>query len=61
MQRALGDMRDLERYAGLADGSPQADNGKRGKKHPPGYRHQREKLLGVAVAAHRDLKHAEVC
>ena len=61
MQRALGDMRDLERFAGLADGSPQADNGKRGKKHPPGYRHQREKLLGVAVAAHRDLKHAEVC
>ena len=61
MQRALGDMRDLERLAGLADGSPQADNGKRGKKHPPGYRQRREKLLGVAIAAHRDLKHAGVC
>ena len=61
MQRALGDMRDLERLAGLADGSPQADNGKRGKKHPPGYRQRREKLLGVVVAAHRDLKHAGVC
>ena len=61
MQRALGDMRDLERFAGLAGGSPQADNGKRGKKHPPGYRHRREKLLGVAIAAHRDLKHAGVC
>jgi CHAD domain-containing protein len=60
LQRALGDMRDLERFAGLAGGSPQADNGKRGKKHPPGYRHRREKLLGVAMAAHRDLKHAEV-
>jgi CHAD domain-containing protein len=61
LQRALGDMRDLERFAGLAGGSPQADNGKRGKKHPPGYRHRREKLLGVAIAAHRDLKHAGVC
>ncbi|MGY2906650.1 CHAD domain-containing protein [Bradyrhizobium sp. URHC0002] len=58
MQRALGDMRDLERFAALADGSPQADNGKRGEKHPPGYRDRREKLLGIAIAAHRDLKHA---
>ena len=61
MQRALGDMRDLERFAGLAGGSPQADNAKRGRKHPPGYRYRREKLLGVAIAAHRDLKHAGVC
>jgi len=60
LQRALGDMRDLERFAGLAGGSPQADNSKRGK-HPPGYRRRREKLLGVAVAAHRDLKHAGAC
>jgi len=61
LQRALGDMRDLERFAGLADGSPQVENGERGKKHPPGYRRQREKLLGVAVVAHSDLKHAGVC
>ena len=61
LQRALGDMRDLERFAGYADGSPQAKNGTRGSKHPPGYRHQREQLFGVAVAAHRDLKHAGVC
>ena len=60
LQRALGDMRDLERFAGYASGSPQAENGTRGSKHPPGYRHQREKLLGVAVAAHRDLKQAGV-
>jgi CHAD domain-containing protein len=60
LQRALGDMRDLERFAGYAGGSPQAENDKRGSKHPPGYRHQREKLLGIAVAAHRDLKHARV-
>jgi len=58
LQRALGDMRDLERFAGLAGGSPQAENGKRGKEQPPGYAHRREKLLGDAIAAHRDLKHA---
>jgi CHAD domain-containing protein len=58
LQRALGDMRDLERFAGLADGSPRVENGKRGKKHPPGYRRRRDKLLGDAIAAHRDLKHA---
>jgi CHAD domain-containing protein len=60
LQRALGDMRDLERFAGLAGGSPQVEDGKRGKKHPPGYRHRRDKLLGDAIAAHRDLKHAGV-
>jgi CHAD domain-containing protein len=61
LQRALGDMRDIERFAGLASGSPQVENAKRGKKHPPGYRQRKEKLLGAAIAAHRDLKHAEVC
>lgn len=60
LQRALGDMRDLERFAGLASGSPQVENGKRGKKHPPGYRHRKEKLLGDAIAAHHDLKSAGV-
>jgi CHAD domain-containing protein len=58
LQRALGDMRDIERFAGLAGGSPQAENDKRGKEQPPGYAHRREKLLGDAIAAHRDLKHA---
>ena len=49
LQRALGDMRDLERLADLAgDG-----------KRPPGCRHQIKELLGAAIAAHRDLKHAE--
>lgn len=60
LQRALGDMRDLERFAGLADKSPQADNGKRGKQHPPGYSHRRERLLEAAIAAHRDLQQAGV-
>jgi CHAD domain-containing protein len=61
LQRALGDMRDLERFADLADGSPQAEKGKRGRKHPPGYRDRREKLLDAAIAAHRDLRHARLC
>lgn len=60
LQRALGDMRDLKRFADLANGSPQAENGKRGKKHPPGYPDRREKLLVAAIAAHRDLEHAGV-
>jgi CHAD domain-containing protein len=60
LQRTLGDMRDLERFAGLANRAPQDENGKRGKKHPPGYRDRKEKLLGAAIAAHRDLKHAGV-
>jgi CHAD domain-containing protein len=58
LQRALGDMRDLERFAGE---SRQAGNGKGGKERPPGYDHRREKLLGDAIAAYRDLKHAEAC
>jgi CHAD domain-containing protein len=61
LQRALGDMRDLERFADLGDGSPPAENGKRGGKHPPGYRDRREKLLDAAIAAHRDLGHARLC
>jgi CHAD domain-containing protein len=61
LQRALGDMRDLERFADLAEGSPHAENGKRGRKHPPGYRDRREKLLDAAIAAHRDLRHARLC
>ena len=60
LQRALGDMRDLKRFADLASGSPQVENGKPGKKHPPGYRHRKEKLLGAAIAAHHDIEHAGV-
>ena len=61
LQRALGDLRDLKRFADLAGSSPQAENGKPGKQHPPGYRHQKQKLLGDAIAAHRDLAQAAVC
>jgi CHAD domain-containing protein len=61
LQRALGDMRDLKRFADLASGSTLAEGGKRDKKRPPGYRHRREKLLDAAIAAHRDLTDAEAC
>jgi CHAD domain-containing protein len=61
LQRALGDLRDLKRFADFADGSPPPENGKRDKKRPPGYDRRKEKLLGTAIAAYRDLKHAETC
>jgi hypothetical protein len=48
-------------FASLAGGSPEAENGKGGKERPPGYDHRREKLLGDAAAAYRDLKRAGAC
>jgi CHAD domain-containing protein len=45
LQRKLGDLRDLKRFAGL---SPSAD-----KHRPPGYRRQREQLRSAAVGAWR--------
>ena len=60
LQRALGDLRDLERFAGLARPS-QAENGKRRKKPPPGYRRQKQKLMDDAIEAYRGLKQAGVC
>lgn len=59
LQRSLGDLRDLERFADLADRSLAA-SGKRAGKHPPGFRRRTEKLLDAATAAHRDLGHAAV-
>jgi hypothetical protein len=59
LQRALGDLRDLERFADLAGGLPHAENGKRAKQRPPGYRRRKKKLLDAAMAAHRDLKQTE--
>jgi CHAD domain-containing protein len=58
LQRALGDMRDLKRFADLADGLPTAEHGKRGGKHLPGYRQRKQKLLDAAIAAYRDFRHA---
>lgn len=53
LQRKLGDLRDLRRFAGL---SPSAD-----KRRPPGYSRQREQLRSAAVEAWRDLKQARAC
>ena len=50
LQRTLGDLRDLKRFAGLA---PSA-----GKRRPAGYRRQRDKLRRAAVKAWRDLQQA---
>jgi CHAD domain-containing protein len=55
LQRTLGDLRDLKRFAGRA-APPVAGEGKRARKRPPGYRRRREKLLGAAVEAYHDLK-----
>jgi CHAD domain-containing protein len=57
LQRTLGDLRDLKRFADLAAQSPRPREGEHGKK-PPGYRRQKQKLLGAAIEAHRDLKQA---
>ena len=52
LQRTLGDLRDLERLAGL----PSAD--KRDERRPPGYRRRQENLGSAAAKAWRDLKQA---
>jgi CHAD domain-containing protein len=57
LQRTLGDLRDLERFAGLAEGSA-AEDGRRAGRRPPGYRRRCKKLLDDAIAAHRDLERA---
>ena len=53
LQRTLGDLRDLKRFADLAASSPR-DKGQRGKKRPPGYRRQKEELLDAALKAYRE-------
>ncbi|XIA63469.1 CHAD domain-containing protein [Bradyrhizobium sp. TZ2] len=58
LQRVLGDLRDLKRFAGLAVPSSPAENGKQGKKRPPGYRRRKEKLLSGAIEAYRGLDQA---
>jgi CHAD domain-containing protein len=56
LQRTLGDLRDLKRFADLAASS--RAKGERGKKRPPRYRRQKEKLLDATLEAYRDLKQA---
>ena len=52
LQRALGDLRDLKRLAEVGA----TENGNRGRRRPPGYRRQREKLLMAAIEAHRSFR-----
>jgi CHAD domain-containing protein len=58
LQRVLGDLRDLERFAGLATEPPPAADRRPSSKPPPGYRRRREALLDAAIEAYRSLKQA---
>jgi len=60
LQRTLGDLRDLRRFAGQAV-PPPAEDGKRRGKRPPGYRRRKEKLLNGAIEAYRRLQQAKAC
>jgi CHAD domain-containing protein len=55
LQRALGDLRDLERLARLG---ASAEDGNPARHRPPAYRRQRQKLLSAAIDACRSLKQA---
>lgn len=56
LQRTLGDLRDLKRFArpGLS-----AEGDESGQQRPPGYRRQRQKLRSAAMSAYHSLKDAE--
>lgn len=58
LQRTLGDLRDLKRFA-KSRRSAKGDHP--GKQWPPGYRRQRQKLRSAAMSAYRDLKDAGAC
>ena len=59
LQRTLGDLRDLKRFAGLAVSS--SGEGKRRKRRPPGYRNRRKVLLRAAIEAARGLDRTGAC
>jgi CHAD domain-containing protein len=59
LQSALGDLRDLDRFAGLAAAASAADDSEHGKRRPPGYRRNQEKLLRAAIEAYRNFKRAD--
>jgi CHAD domain-containing protein len=58
LQRTLGDLRDLKRFArpGLS-----AESDDPGQHRPPGYRRQRQKLRSAAMSAYRSLRDAGAC
>ena len=55
LQRTLGDLRDLQRFAKPA---LSAEGDHSGEQRPPGYRWQRQKLRRAAMSAYRSLKDA---
>ena len=58
LQRTLGDLRDLKRFASPA---LSAETDHPGEHRPPGYRRQRQKLRNAAISAYRSLKEAGAC
>lgn len=58
LQRTLGDLRDLKRFA---RSGRSAVGEKAGKRRPPGYRRQRRKSRREATDAYRNLKAAGAC
>jgi CHAD domain-containing protein len=58
LQRALGDLRDLKRFAKLGL-SAEGDHPR--QHRPPGYRRQRQKLRSAAMSAYRSLRDAGAC
>jgi CHAD domain-containing protein len=58
LQRTLGDLRDLKRFARPA---LSAEGDDLGQRRPPGYRRQRQKLRSAAMSAYRGLRDAGPC
>ncbi|CAN0319473.1 unnamed protein product [Phaeothamnion confervicola] len=58
LQRALGDLRDLERFARRGVSAEGDDSG---KHRPPGYRRRRKKLRRAAMAAYVSLRDSGGC
>ena len=58
LQRTLGDLRDLKRFARPAL-SAEGDNP--GPHRPPGYRRHRQKLRSAAMSAYRSLRDTGAC
>jgi CHAD domain-containing protein len=59
LQSASGDLRDLDRFADLAALASAADGSEQGKRRPPGYHRNKEKLLRGAIEAYHSFKRAD--
>ena len=59
LQSALGDLRDLDRFADLAAPASAADDSEQGKSRPPGYRRNKKKLLRASIEAYHSFKRAD--